>query len=89
MPTAVNCWGNPSGTDAAAGVTAIDTIAAGATVRVVELDIEPEVALIFATPVAALVASPMLPELLLITATVAGDEFQVTMDVTSGVVPSL
>jgi hypothetical protein len=89
VATAVNCWGNPSGADAATGVTAIDTIAAGATVRVVELDIEPEVALIFAAPVAALVASPMLSELLLMIATVAGDEVQVTMEVTFGVVPSL
>lgn len=83
MATAVNCWMNPSGTDAAAGVTAIDTTAAGATVRVVKLDIGPEAALIFAAPIAELVANPLLLELLLMIATVAGDEFHATMEVTS------
>jgi hypothetical protein len=75
--------------DGAEGVTEIETTAAGATVRVAELDIEPDATLIFAAPIAALVASPLLPELLLMIATVAGEEFQVTIDVMSGVVPSV
>jgi len=53
------------------------------TAREVEAVTEPDVAVIFAVPTPALVAKPFVPELLLMMATCADDELQVTSDVTS------
>ncbi len=68
-----------------AGVTAIETRAAGATVRVVEPLTEPDVAVIVVLPCATLVASP---ELLMV-ATAAVDELHVTVFVRFCVLPSV
>jgi hypothetical protein len=74
VPVAVNCWVLPLGTDGFTGVTAIDTNAGGATVRVVVPTMEPEVALMFVLPCSRVVANPVL----LIVATVCCDDCQVT-----------
>jgi hypothetical protein len=79
----------PSGMEALEGVTEIDTSAAVAIVNVVALEMEPEVAVIFAVPVPELVASPAVPLALLMTATFAFEELQVTVEVTSCVLPSV
>ena len=69
-------------------MTAIETKAGCATVKVVEDEIEPEFAVMVALPNPALVAIPLVQELLLTTTTVAEDELQITNDVTSFVLPS-
>ena len=56
----MNCWVIPCGTLAVCGLTAIDTSAAAATVRTVEPEIAPEVALMFDVPIPTLVANPVL-----------------------------
>ncbi len=63
VPVAVNCCVVPRGMDAFVGLTLIETSAAAPTVNVVEFEIEPSVALMFAVPVPALVANPP-PEIL-------------------------
>ena len=77
MPVAVYCWVLPRGMEAAAGVTAIDTND-GLTVRVVDPEIDPEVALIVVVPLATAVARPIDPATLLMVATVVFVELQVT-----------
>ena len=79
VPVAVNCWSSRRAMDGSAGVMAIEASTAAVTVRVVEPEIEPEVAVIFVVPVARLLASPFVPVLLLIVATVAADELHCTM----------
>jgi hypothetical protein len=59
-------------------VTAMDTSVAGVTVSVVDPDILPDVAVIVVEPAVAEVASPLEPAALLIVATDAADELQVT-----------
>ena len=49
----------------------------------------PNVAVMFAVPTPALVANPLEPELLLMTATCVDDEAQVTSEVTSCTLPSV
>lgn len=71
------------------GATEIATNAALPTVSVAELDIDPIVAEIVADPCAALVAIPLLPLALLITATLLDEEAQVAVEVTSCVLPSV
>jgi hypothetical protein len=56
----------------------MDTSVAGVTVRVVEPDILPDVAVIVVEPVATGVANPLKPAALLMVATAAADELQVT-----------
>jgi hypothetical protein len=68
-----------------AGVTAIDTNAAGLTVRVVDPLIDPSVAVIVVSPSPVLVANPVL----LIVATPGFDELQLTDAVRNCVLPSL
>jgi hypothetical protein len=75
--------------DVELGVTAIDDIVACATEMVVEEVMDAEAAVIVAVPCPELVARPLLPELLLIMATVALLEVQVTVEVTSCVLPSV
>ncbi len=60
------------------GVTAIDVSVAAVTVRVVDRDMLPDVALIVVEPVATAVANPLEPAALLIVATSVLDELQVT-----------
>jgi hypothetical protein len=86
---AVNCWVVPTGMEALAGVTEIETNAAVATFRVVFLEIDPKAAEIVAVPVPALVASPFDPAPLLMIATPAGEEFHVTEEVMSCVLLSV
>src|SRR5262249_6197428 len=84
VPVAVNCCVVPTGIEALAGETAIETSAADATVNVVEFEIDPRLALMFAVPVPALVASPAAT-----TATFAFEEFQFAVAVKSWEEPSV
>ncbi len=74
VPVAVNCWVVPLGIEGLTGVTAMDTSVATVTVSVVEPVTLPEVAWMVALPVPAAVASPAV----LLLATVALSEVQVT-----------
>jgi hypothetical protein len=58
VPVATNCCVVPNAIEGLAGMTAIDTSAAEVTVNVVEPCTEPEVAVILAVPVSALLATP-------------------------------
>ena len=71
------------------GAIAMDTKAAGVTVREPAPDIEPEVAVIVAVPVPVDVASPTVAGAMLMVATVPADDVQCTEVVTSCVLPSL
>ena len=71
------------------GVTVMEIKAGCPTVRFVEEEIEPEVAVMLAVPTPALVANPFVPELLLTIATRAADELHVTAEVRSCIVPSV
>ena len=71
------------------GVIEIETKTGPLIVRVVEAEIELEVAEIVAVPCPALVARPLLPAALLMIATAANDEFQFTTVVRSCVLPSV
>jgi len=75
--------------DVEAGIVTIEDSAACPTVIVVEVETEPEVAVMFAVPSPALVANPFVPEALLMMTTVADDELHVTTEVTSRVLPSV
>jgi len=83
-PVAANCWVLPTGTLGLSGVTAIEDKAAAFTVRIVFPEILPEAAVMVVLPAATPVARP----LLLIVATDALDELQVTWVVISWLVPS-
>ena len=72
-----------------AGVTASEAKAAALTVRVVEPETEPEVAVIVVEPLPTLLARPWLPAELLIVATPAADELQLTELVRFCVLPSV
>ncbi len=65
------------------GLIAKDTSVAGVTVRVVDPEMPPDVAVIVVVPAAAEVASPFEPVVLLIDATPVLDEFQAAVDVKS------
>jgi hypothetical protein len=69
-------------------VIAMDTSVAGVTVRVVDPDMPPEVAVIVVDPAATEEADPLEPAALLIAATPVLDELQVTAVVRSCVVLS-
>ena len=71
------------------GVIAMDTKAAGVTLRVPVPDIEPEAAVIAAVPVPVDVASPSVAGAMLMVATVPADEVHCTELVSIWVVPSL
>jgi hypothetical protein len=58
VPVAVNCWVVPCAIDGMGGFTVIEASAVLLTVRVVEAEIEPDVAEMVEFPVATLVASP-------------------------------
>jgi hypothetical protein len=61
-----------------AGVIAMDTSVAGVTVNVVDPDVLPNVAVIVVEPAVTDVARPLEPDALLMVATPAVSEFQVT-----------
>jgi hypothetical protein len=88
VPVAVNCWGVPRAMLGFVGVTAMETRVADVTVRVVEPEMPPEVAVIVAVPAATAVALPLVPAALLMVAKDAADELQVTEVVRSCVVLS-
>ena len=70
------------------GVTSMDTSVSEVTVNVVDPDILPDVAVIVVEPAVVELASPLEPAALLMAATAADDEFQVTDAVKSCVVLS-
>jgi hypothetical protein len=84
VPVAANCCVVPLAIDGFAGVTAIDTNAAGPTVRLVLPVTTPEVALIWEVPWATPVASPPVVTV----ATALFDETQAAELVTTSIVPS-
>jgi len=85
VPVAVNCCVVPSGIDGIAGVTAIVTSTAGVTVKVVEPEIAPNVAVTLLLPKATLLTSPCPFTVAMLLSAV----LQVTELVTSMVLPSL
>jgi hypothetical protein len=87
VPVAVNCRVVPSTMLGLTGVIAMDTSVAEVTVNVVDPDVLPNVAVIVVEPADADVASP-LETALLMAATPAADELQVTDAVRSCVVLS-
>ncbi len=70
------------------GVISRETSVAGVTVSVIDPDVEPDVAVIIVEPMAAEVAIPSEPAVLLIPATDGDEELQTTSDVRSRVEPS-
>jgi hypothetical protein len=88
VPVAVNCWVVPAAMLGDDGVTAIETRVAEVTVRVVAPEIPPDDAVMVADPVAADVASPWEPEVLLMPATLLLEDAHVTAVVRSWVLPS-
>jgi hypothetical protein len=85
----VNCWVEPRAIDEFSGDTVIETSAAVLTVSVVEPDTEPKVAAIVVCPVPALVARPFVPGELLMVATAALFELQLTVVMMFCVLPSV
>ncbi len=79
----MNCWLVPFAIEALAGVIATELKIAGVTVRVAELLMLPDVAVMFAVPLATLVARPPL----LTVAMEAREEVQVAVLVRFCVVP--
>jgi hypothetical protein len=88
VPVAVNCWAVPRAMLGLAGVIAMDTSVAAVTVSVVDPDMLPSVAVIVVEPGVSDVARPLEPPALLMVATPAVNEFQVTDVVRFCVVPS-
>ena len=86
MPVAVNCSFVPEAIEGLAGVTEIETRTGVTTVRVVEPEMFPEVAVIVVIPAATAVAIPFDPAALLIVATEPAEELQITDAVMSFVV---
>ena len=79
VPVAVNCCVKPLAIDGFAGVTAIETRAAGLTVSETQPEMEPEVAVMVKVPVlplAGLVARPWLPAASLMVAALRSDDVQ-------------
>jgi hypothetical protein len=89
VPVAVNWRVVPFAMLGLVGVTARETSVAGVTVRVVEADTPPEVALIVVEPVSTEVASPFEPAALLMVAIPVDEELHVTDAVRSWVEPSV
>ena len=89
VPVAVNCCEIPSGMFGFAGVTAIELITAAVTVKVVDPETVPEVAVIVLLPAASVFASPCVGMVVLIVATAVFDELHVALPVRFCVVPSL
>jgi hypothetical protein len=75
---AVNCSVIPRTIEGLAGVTVIEPRVAGVTVRVVEPEMLPDVAVIIVVPAATDVAFPFDPAVLLMVATDSAEELQIT-----------
>ena len=75
---AVNCCVVPSAMLGLVGLTDMDKSVVGVTAKVVDPDMLPDVAVIVVEPAATDVANPLEPAALLMAATPAADEFQVT-----------
>jgi hypothetical protein len=88
VPVAVNCRVVPNAMLGLVGVTVMDTSVAEVTVSVVEPDMLPDVAVMVVEPATIEVASPWEPAALLMAATAAVDELQLTAAVKSCVVLS-
>jgi hypothetical protein len=88
VPVAVNCCVVPGAMLGLVGLTAMDTSVAEVTVSKVEPDMLPDAAVIVVEPAATEVANPLEPAALLMVATAAVDELQVTVIVKSCVVLS-
>jgi hypothetical protein len=80
---AVNCCVVLAGMLGFAGVTSIDTSVRAVTVKVVDRDMDPDVAVIVVVPVDNEVTRPVNPAALLKVATAGVDEFQITDTVRS------
>jgi len=89
VPVAVNCCVVPSAIVGLCGLIAIDTSAAGFTTSVAVALIAPELMPIVVVPVPSVLASPAVPAVLLIVATVATVELQCPLCVRSCVLPSV
>jgi hypothetical protein len=89
VPVAVNCCVVPRAIVGICGLIAIDTSTAGFTTNVALELIEPELIPIVVVPVPSVLASPAVPLVLLIVATVATVELQWPLCVRSCVVPSV
>jgi hypothetical protein len=89
VPVAVNCSAVPSAIVGLCGLIAIDTSAAGFTANVTVPVIVPELIPIVVVPVPSVLASPAVPTVLLIVATLAAVELQCPLCVRSWVVPSV
>ena len=76
VPAAANCCAAPNKIVGFEGLTAIDTSAAGVTVRTADPDTEPDVAVMVVDPVETLVTRPALPGVLLTVATGPEDDVQ-------------
>ena len=88
VPVAVNCCVEPVVREQRGGVTAIEINIAGVTVKRVDPDLPPTVAVMVVDPTATGVANPFEPPALLMAATDAADEPQVTAVVKLCVEPS-
>ena len=90
VPVAVNCCCTPSGMVIMSGVTAIELSVALVTVNVAAFDVKaPEAAVILVEPAFLSACTvPCVGVVLLMVAIVVSDEFQVTVAVTSLVLPS-
>jgi hypothetical protein len=89
VPVASNCSVVPNATVAFCGLTAIDTNAAGFTTSVAVALIVPALIPIVVVPVPSELASPAVPVVLLIVATLAAVELQCPVCVRSCVLPSV
>jgi hypothetical protein len=88
LPSAVNCCCVPTSIEAVAGVTVIESSVALVTVNVADPETPLMLALIVAEPAATAFASPITP-LKFMVATEGADDFHVTCDVRSLLLPSL
>ena len=84
----MNCWVVPSAMVEFTGDRAIEDSAAVPTVSVVEPDAVPRVAVMVVGPAPVLIASPLVPAELLMVATAAALEPQLTVVVMFCVLPS-
>ena len=78
----------PAGIDGSAGVIAIAVSAAGVTVKAVDPETDPDVAVIVVAPTATVLARPCVPAPLLIVAMLVAVEFQFAVEVRLRVLPS-
>ena len=85
----MNCWVVPSAIEELSGDNAIEESATALTVSVVEPVTDPSVAVMVVCPLPTLVASPLVPEALLMVATAGELEDHATVVVMFCVLPSV